>query len=233
MSRSQCSHSLCYQSLLEESKHLDVSLSMSFTYHKPSTSPMLGRTPSPFPSFEPSPKPFRIPDDSQSRFPHPPSHQSIGPSVISVTSILPTTFLSMTPESPTVTPTRAQIGIYECSDRGVVRVDTAASETTLIKLSVAYAAEVSGTRISVTLLDKLELIFLESAIAAALGCAPYQLNRQLLQERDRSLLTSTEHLGRCNDAASKTYIESELTPSLQVCARRRLKTPHASFWRLS
>jgi hypothetical protein len=95
------------------------------------------------------------------------------------------------------------IGVYECTDQGVILAGTASNDTTVINLSLAYAAEINGTDISPETMRQLEFLLLEAAIAAALGCdAPPRTNRLLAKNR-RNLLALTDILGeyRCLENA--------------------------------
>jgi hypothetical protein len=175
-------------SLLEVPRDLEQSMSMSFHYpkptHRPSVAPTM--TSSQVPTSASSPtssvtvtnSPTVIDQPSGSDSPSkPPSHSPSGSS------------------APSFRPTLSSIGVFECTDQGVVRVDKAGDKTTPIHLTVAYEAEVNRTTYSVQALAELELALLEAAIAGALDCASPHRERRVLEDQGRVLLTSTDELG--------------------------------------
>jgi hypothetical protein len=86
------------------------------------------------------------------------------------------------------------VGIYECTNQGVALSDDIANVTTLINLSVAYAAEINGTELSPGAVADLEAALLQAAIGAALDCG--SSSNRLLQQQDRELLATTDALGK-------------------------------------
>lgn len=220
-------------SLLEVTRDLDQSMSMSFHYPKPTPRPSVAHTmapsqvpisassSSPTSSFSLTNSPTGTGQPSGSASPSkPPSHSPSGSS------------------APSFRPSLSSIGVFECTDQGVVRVDKAGDETTPIHLTIAYEAEVNRTTYSVQALAELELALLEAAIAGALDCASPHRERRVLEDQGRILLTSTDKLGTLNMQKRWTAVcrENDFVANLgthpQVCAIRLLPTPTASFCRL-
>eukprot|EP00546_Thalassionema_frauenfeldii_P015716 CAMPEP_0178910716 /NCGR_PEP_ID=MMETSP0786-20121207/9251_1 /TAXON_ID=186022 /ORGANISM="Thalassionema frauenfeldii, Strain CCMP 1798" /LENGTH=296 /DNA_ID=CAMNT_0020582997 /DNA_START=462 /DNA_END=1352 /DNA_ORIENTATION=- len=103
--------------------------------------------------------------------------------------------------------------VYECSNGTVVHAGQIANDTTLINLSVAYAAAINGSDIFDAAMNDLESVLLQSAIAAALNCDNILDSRRLRKEEKRSLSASTDTLGNCNISMTKStcfVLESDL-----------------------
>jgi len=92
-------------------------------------------------------------------------------------------------------PTVENIGIYECLNQSVIHAPKIVNGSTLINLSIAYAAAVNESKISSAVINNLEAILLETAITAALQCNVTDRNQQNLSQQHRNLLTSTDILG--------------------------------------
>ena len=187
-----------------------MSMSMSFNYNPtPSVKPLPRKTP--MPSQKQPVKPNLKPSERPSASPSP-SATSVGTSIpsASITSI-DSTSPSENPSgstAPSLSPSVSgsstggslapvaqanTSGAYECVNGIIMPVNQVNSVNTQVELKVTYAADVRGTAISSSTVSELELTLLESAIAAALGCGT--LNRRLLQEQHRALLTSTNNIG--------------------------------------
>lgn len=88
------------------------------------------------------------------------------------------------------------VGIYECTDQGVILAGTPGNAITHINLTVAYSAEVDGTEISQEITNRIEAELLLAAIAAALGCESSTVNNRLLRQQARTLRASTDTIGK-------------------------------------
>mmetsp|Transcript_3857 Transcript_3857/g.5595 ORF Transcript_3857/g.5595 Transcript_3857/m.5595 type:complete len:175 (+) Transcript_3857:220-744(+) len=171
-----------------------MSLSLSLNYHvKPSLSPIY------VPVTDHS---TSLPTSTLSR--NPSILPSTSPSLSSVpsTSRAATPILSPNPSlflpsllSPNEGPSDI-IDVYECSNGTAIRTTQVANDTTLINLSVAYAAEIDGSDISDEALSGLETILLQTVIEAALDCDDATDSGRRLVEQKRELLASTDTLGK-------------------------------------
>lgn len=96
--------------------------------------------------------------------------------------------------------------VFACGIDGIVWVSTPASATTTLNLTFSYLAQINATTLDDALLDALELLFLKSAVGAALGCN-VTTKRRLLTEY-KHIDSSTDILGKCRLSALSFSISS-------------------------
>jgi hypothetical protein len=89
--------------------------------------------------------------------------------------------------------------VFNCGTDGIVLVTKPLSATTRLNLTFSYLAQINDTTLDDALLDALELLFLKSAVGAALGCN-VTTKRRLLTEY-KHIDSSTDVLGKCRRSA--------------------------------
>jgi hypothetical protein len=110
-------------------------------------------------------------------------------------SSVPSSVPSMVPKASTTDFDLSSVTAFECTANGLGIAGSLGNETTLMQLTVAYAAEAINSTIDDDALDELELLMLETAVGSALECVTDRRRRRLVFGH-RNLATSTQVLSK-------------------------------------